>query len=339
MSKKILPVFWGGLGILLLILDSKTALAGAKDGIELCLASVIPSIFPFLVLSGMLTPAICGANLSLLRPLSRILGIPQGAEGIFLTGIVGGYPTGAQSIHQAWKRGQLSKEDAQRMLAFCSNAGPSFLFGILGAKFADNWMLWLLWSIHILSAVAVAVIFPGKSHNNHKLSPTTPVTLTQSLKKAVATMSYICGWVVLFRILIAFLDRWFLWLLPINMRIAVYGILELANGCCSTDIISSSGLRFILCSGMLAFGGICVTMQTASVTGELGLEKYVQGKILQAMISILFSMIAQHFLFSPAEKAAFSPLFLTIIIFSILIFAIIPLKNKNRGRIPSSVGV
>ena len=297
MGKRIVPGVFGGLGILLLILDSKIALTGARDGIELCLASVIPSIFPFLVLSGMLTPAFCGTKLPFLRPLSAILGIPTGAEGIFLTGIVGGYPTGAQCVHQAWKSGALNKEDAQRMLAFCSNAGPSFLFGILSTKFSEGWILWLLWGIHILSAVAVAMIFPGKSHNSHGLSPAAPVSLTQSLKKAVATMGCICGWVVLIRILIAFLDRWFLWLLPVNIQIAVYGFLELANGCCSADLIFPVGLRFILCSGMLAFGGICVVMQTASVTGKLGFGKYLQGKTLQAVVSILLSTVIQLFLF------------------------------------------
>lgn len=339
MGKRILPGALGVLGILLLILDSKTALAGAKNGIELCLSSVIPSIFPFLVLSGMLTPAICGANLPFLRPLAHLLGIPPGSEGIFLTGIVGGYPTGAQSVHQAWKSGQLSKDDAHRMLAFCSNAGPSFLFGILGTKFSELRMLWLLWGIHILSAVAVAVILPGKNRKPHCISPTASITLTQSLKKGVATMGSICGWVILFRILIAFLDRWFLWLLPVNMQIATYGILELANGCCSADLIASAGLRFILCSGMLAFGGICVAMQTASVTGELGLGKYIQGKSSQAIISIWLSTAAQYFLFPQAEKVAISPVLLAIISISALLFVIIPLKFKNRGSIPSSIGV
>ena len=149
MGRRILRGSLAGIGILLLILDSRTALTGAKEAIDLCISSVIPSIFPFLVLSGILTPAICGLNVPILRPLSRILGIPAGSEGIFLTGILGGYPTGAQAVHQAWQRGQLNKEDAQRMLAFCSNSGPSFLFGILGAKFPVFWMLWALWGIHI----------------------------------------------------------------------------------------------------------------------------------------------------------------------------------------------
>ena len=35
------------LGMLVLILDSKTALAGAREGIDLCIRTVIPSLFPF----------------------------------------------------------------------------------------------------------------------------------------------------------------------------------------------------------------------------------------------------------------------------------------------------
>ena len=339
MSKRILPGALGGLGILLMILDSKTAILGARDGIELCLRSVIPSIFPFLVLTGMLTPAICSAKLPLLRPLSRILGIPIGSEGIFLTGMIGGYPAGAQSVHQAWKSGQLNTADAHRMLAFCSNAGPSFLFGILCTKFDKNWILWLLWGIHIISALAVAVVFPGKSAKENRHFPAAPVTLPQALKKAVTTMGVICGWVVLFRILIAILDRWCLWLLPVNAQIAIYGVLELANGCCSADLIPTAGLRFILCSGMLAFGGICVALQTASVTGELGLGKYMQGKLLQTIFSILLSMTVQYFLFAPAEKLPISPVFPAIILIFLLLFRIIPLKRKNRGSNPSLIGV
>lgn len=339
MGKRIIQGTLCGLGILFLILDSATALKGAQDGLTLCISSIIPSIFPFLVLLGMLTPVLCGTTPRFLRPLARLLRIPQGSEGIFLTGIIGGYPTGAQSVYGAWKRGQLSKSDAQRMLAFCSNAGPSFLFGILGAKFSESWMLWVLWGIHILSAIIVAIILPGENRNQSSISPTRAVTLSKSLKNAVATMGSICGWVVLFRILIAFLDRWFLWLLPSNMQIAVYGILELANGCCSADLIIGEGMRFILCSGMLAFGGLCVTMQTVSVTAELGLGQYIPGKFTQALISMILSIAVQKLLFPAGDQAAISPYFLVICGIIAVILPIILRKMKNRGSIPQAIGV
>ena len=39
------------LGMLALILDGRTAIEGARQGIGLCLRTVIPSLFPFFVLS------------------------------------------------------------------------------------------------------------------------------------------------------------------------------------------------------------------------------------------------------------------------------------------------
>lgn len=338
MRKQILRGGFAAVGILLLILDSRTALSGAQSALELCLCSVIPSIFPFLVLSGVLTAAISGANLRFLRPMGRLLGIPGGSEGIFLTGILGGYPTGAQAVYQAWRQGQLSKEEARRMLAFCSNAGPSFLFGIIGTKFSQGWMLWLLWGVHILSAMAVAAILPGRSNRQRSIS-SSPITLTQSLKSAVITMGYICGWVVLFRVILAFLDRWILWLIPIDARVGIYGVLELANGCCSLDLVASPALRFILCSAMLAFGGICVAMQTASVVGELGMGRYLWGKILQTIISLLLSAFLQWLLLPSADRIAISPALFFVSVILILLFVVIARKNKNRGSIPAIIGV
>ena len=328
-----------GIGILILILDSKTALSGANSGITLCSQSVIPSIFPFLILTGVLLPLLSGKQSGMLRPISRLLRIPQGTESIFLMGLLGGYPTGALMVTQAWKNGQLKRDDARRMLAFCSNAGPSFLFGILGSKFPNAWMLWVLWLIHIVSAVLTAVLLPGP-HSKFAGNIAAPsVTWTDSLKNAVRTMAYICGWVVFFRVVIAFLDRWVLWLLPVSARVIVYGILELANGCCNLNYIASDGLRFVICSGILAFGGVCVMMQTASVTGSLGLGYYLPGKLLQMAFSIILSFIAQMAIFHPTDKmanASFLPVVLSVFI---MVFVILGVKKKIRARNPVKVGV
>lgn len=325
--------------ILILILDSRTALTGAKEAIELCISSVIPSLFPFLVVTGILTSAINGSSSLILRPVGRIIGVPQGAEGIYLTGILGGYPAGAQAVYQAWKKGQLSRADATRMLAFSSNAGPAFLFGILGAKFADSWILWALWGIHILSSVAVAIFLPGRSQSTGRMSPESTVNVILALTNAVHTMGYICGWIILMHIILAFLDRWILWLFPFEVRVGIYGVLELTNGCCAADLISSPGTRFILCSAMLAFGGICVAMQTASVTCELGIGKYLQGKIVQTLISILLSMIVQAVTFAPADRADISYPVFAVLLFSLSAVLLLQWKREKKGSIPVVIGV
>lgn len=331
--KEIFHRIFPALGMLLLILDSGTAITGASQGITLCISSVIPSIFPFLVLSGMVVAAFSGIRMG---GLGKFLGIPQGCEGLLIAGFLGGYPTGAREVARAYEKGSLTKEEAQRMLAFCNNAGPSFLFGILGKAFPKIWMLWLLWGVHILSALCVGLILPQSPARSGCSAKIPAPSLAESLKQAVITMGNICGWVILFRVILAFGDKWLLWAAPKSLRIAICGFLELANGCCSLSQIDSVSLRFILCSAMLSFGGICVTMQTASVSKGLRLRMYFPGKLLQTCISVLLSLLCScvwiaECPINPIISIQFFVLFCILIVFF--------LKSKIRTSNPSILRV
>lgn len=280
------------IAMIVLILDSKTAISGAAEGIEICIRTVIPSLLPFFVLSTMITNAVSGASIPLLSPIGRLCGMPRGGEVLLLIGLLGGYPVGAQSITEAYQNGHLTKEDAHRLLGFCSNAGPAFIFGIAGSLFSSRMMALLVWVVHIISALIVGFILPGKSIRLCGKNSNKSISLSHALAKSLRTMASVCGWIILFRILIAFLDRWFLWLLPENIRLLLIGLLELANGCHSMLQSQSEAARFILSTIILSFGGICVGMQTVSVTGTLGTGWYFPGKLLQAEISLVLSVLS-----------------------------------------------
>ena len=277
-------------GMLVLILDGKTALAGARSGIELCLMTVIPALFPFIVLSILLSGALLGASIPPLRPVGKILKMPAGTESLLLCAFLGGYPSGAVAVSEAFRAGSLSKGAAERLLSFCNNAGPAFLFGMTLSLFPDAGAAWLLWGIHILSALAVGILIPGKEYSPVKLKK--GGSSIGVIKKAITVMATVCAWVILFRIIITFLDRWILWLFPPEVRVAVIGVLELSNGCCSLTLVNDVRVRLILCSGMLALGGLCVTMQTVSSVRGLKMNQYYLGKILQFVCSILLSAAA-----------------------------------------------
>lgn len=275
-------------GMLILIMDGSTALAGARDGIDLCIKTVIPSLFPFFFLSVLLTNSFSTYSFSILKPLAAITGIPAGCEPILFAGFLGGYPAGAQCIASAYSSGHLKKETAERMLSFCNNAGPAFLFGIVGGMFETTAAVFSLWGIHILSALLVAFLtpsIPDISVNSVKFQTSHP----DAMRSALRTMGAVCGWVILFRIIISFLDSWFLWLLPTTGQVILKGILELSNGCCSLSEISDPQMRFIVCSGLLSLGGLCVAMQTKSVLSELSILPYLKGKVLQTLFSVLLS--------------------------------------------------
>lgn len=301
--KQVLTGIAASLGMLILILDGKTALEGARDGIELCMRTVIPSLFPFFILSIMLTSAFTGTDLLFLRPIGRLCGVPQGAESLLISGFLGGYPVGAQCVCAAFNAGQIQKRDAERMLAFCNNAGPAFLFGMVASMFPSRRFAWALWGIHIVSALGVSLVLSVGDSSDAKMSCTSKKSLPSALNAAIRVMAAVCGWVVLFRVILAFLDQWVFWALTPEIRILLTGLLELSNGCCELGSVADPSVRFPICSVMLAFGGLCVTLQTVSVTRGLSLRSYFRGKLLQTALSLLICLGVVCHIWLPALLA------------------------------------
>lgn len=291
MKRRILTAAISASVMLLLILKPNIAIAGAKDGIDLCIKTVIPSLFPYFVLSALLTNAMTGIHAPIFAPLGRLCGIPQGSEILLLTGLLGGYPVGAQAVTQAWRNGQLSTQDARRMLGFCSNAGPAFFFGILTIQFQSRLIVVILWMIHTLSAILVGALLPGRNRAKILLPPADEIGISGAVRRSVGVTATVCAWIVLFRIILAFLGA----LLPMNA--AANGLLELANGCCDLWRIDNITARFLTASVMLAFGGVCVCMQTVSATSGLGLGMYLPGKLLQSAFSAALSLLISPVLF------------------------------------------
>lgn len=328
---------WTGIflfiAMLLLILDTKTAMHAMADAVEICLRTVIPSLFPFFIISIMLTGMLQGCAASFLQPLVRLLGIPSGCESIFIIGLLGGYPVGAKCIAQTYDAGALSKAQAERLLGFCCNAGPAFLFGMAGRLFDKAYIPWALWGIHLLAAVIVGIILPKLPHENAKKIPPVTITLPEALEQSVKTMGCVCGWIVLFRVIIAFVQRWFLWFLPLEAQVLLVGLLELANGCISLNQIVNPGLRFVLCAVMLSFGGICVYAQTISLSHKTGTGMYFPGKLLQSSISAVLACIVQCFLYPAAQQAALIPLISSVNGCIILVLALFLRKKQNSSSI------
>ena len=315
--------------MMMLILDSRTSISGASEGMDVCLKALIPSLFPFIILSILLTDALLGKSIPFLHSVARLCRIPRGGESLLAIGFLAGYPVGAQNIVMAWERGVLSEKDAQRMVVFCNNAGPAFIFGFLGQAFQNPLCPWLLWIIHILSALAVGLLIPADNTESYAKLNTSNITVPEALTKSIHVMAQICGWVVLFRITLKFLQRWILCFLPAAGQVLITGFLELANGCLLLHDLPSDGLKFVLCSLMLGFGGICVYLQTRSVSGILSLHLYLPGKILHGCISFLISYGVQY-AFVPEMRCVIAPGFV-IVILILAVFTGIYLLNIEKS--------
>ena len=145
-----------------LVIFPSQMVSAAKDGVDMCFNVIIPSLFPFFVLSSLTVELGVAEKLGrLLAPLMRPLFNVGGAcASALVLGFIGGYPVGAKTVINLYENGECSKTEAERMLSFCNNSGPAFIFGVVGAGiFSSGTIGLILYLAHIAASVCVGLVF------------------------------------------------------------------------------------------------------------------------------------------------------------------------------------
>ncbi len=277
--------------MILLIFDSKHAIEGAKEGVMLCLYTVIPTLFPFCVLSILFRTMISNRSLPLVQTLERFCGMPEGCGTIFFLGLVGGYPIGAICIEQAVKEKCIEPNEAKHLRAVCNNAGPSFIIGMLAGTFQKMQYAFCLIVIQALSALLACLLLSRNSTAKIQYHPQKNLMFTDAIKQACSSMVTVCGIIILFRVFMNIVKAILSPIISIEAWVVVVGILELTNGINLLSNLMQEELMFMVAAGMLAFGGICVAVQTMSVSSSGAGKYYLIGKAIQATISIILACI------------------------------------------------
>ena len=279
------------LAMLLLLLDGQTAQAGVRQGLELCVKSVLPALLPFFLLSKILTRTLWGKSPAILRLIGALFHMPKGGESLLVPALLGGFPAGAAAVGEAWRSGGLEKDTAEHLLGWCGNVGPAFLFGIAAGMLPGRWSGWYLWGLLLLGALAAAWIIPGKISVAIPRSTEDDMDITG---QTVLTMGKICVTVVLFRVITRYMDVYLS--LDGIPKVLLEGILELTNGCCDLSLVPIR-YRMTVAGILISFGGVCVLFQTRAVTQGLCLKWYFIGKGIQALVCLLGTGFPQMLFF------------------------------------------
>lgn len=294
--------------LLALLLLPEEGAQAARDALALCAQTVVPSLFPFFVLSALLTSGSASALFaSLLSPLMRPLFSLSGAGASALAlGLCGGYPVGARTAAALVENGSLPQEEGERLLAFCNNAGPGFLLGVCGAGvFSSARAGAALYLIHAAAAIFSGVLicralppvphgtYPHKSAKAQHLSTAFPAAVQNALTGCLNVSAFVVFFTVLARLLLHFLPEAFASSLPCALLL---GFLELTSGVLS---LPCSRAGFLACAALLGWGGMSVHCQTLSVLAAtpLSARYYLRGKALQSLLSLLLALPALPFLF------------------------------------------
>ncbi len=297
--------------IMLLVFSSYLSvclIAFPKDGLEagayaitLCLSSVIPALFPYLISSGCFSSF--GAAKVLSRYLSPIMrplfGIPGCGAISFVLGMVSGYPIGAVCANDLYTRGQCTKREAERMLAFCNNSGPLFVMSIVGVSFLKSPHLGILLYIsHIMSAVLTGIIFRTLTFSPEEAPRLLPQKTSPKIKNtlqtfggimdsSVFTMLKICGFIIFFTVFSMSLPKTLL-------SPYIHSLLEITGGLKSLSVLEMDlSLKLPLISFFVAFSGLSVMLQVGAITSASGLslKPYVLGKLIQGVLSFFITRI------------------------------------------------
>ncbi|MBQ7935347.1 MAG: hypothetical protein IJ333_03250 [Clostridia bacterium] len=257
----LLPIFL----LILLLICSKQAGEGVRQGLTLSFRAVLPALFPAMVLSGMV------------GELAESLPFPP-ALTVWITSHLCGFPLGVRTMTMSYRRGLLTQKQAVKLSACCANASPAFLITFTGELVlgsAKKGVLLFLGQVLIsgfLFLICGALKDPIQREPEER--PLLPV-LTKSISAAAAGGLTLTAYITVFSVIAALLNE-----LP-GFRY-FYGFLELSGGLAA---LPQNALQFFLAAAMVGFSGFSIFFQNASylLEEQLPIWPLLAGKVFYGL--------------------------------------------------------
>jgi len=225
MKNKIIPIFVYMFPVfaIILCLFAKETSQVAKNAIYLCLDIVIPSLFPFFVISKVIIPYIslfpCPKIIK--RFIERIFYLPYYTVFIILLGFISGYPSGAKMTRDMLDEKLIDSKQASKLLPMANNSSPLFIVGTIGAGLFKSvklgvFLLIIHWISGLTTAIIIGRLVYGKRNYNSvlngeernkeyiKITPATvslPALIASSIEEAAILCIKVSGYIVFFAVI------------------------------------------------------------------------------------------------------------------------------------------
>lgn len=324
-----------------------TVKEGINEGLNICFYTIIPSLFPFITISTYIIKS------NILSPVYKLFSFPvrlffkqpaQAVAVIFMS-MIGGFPVGIKMANDLYIKGQITKEQSQRLCLFCMNAGPAFVITAVGTNMLNSTKAGIITYSSLCISALISGIFSSfiaekkddiiklKNEKTMQLS-----SLSASVTDALQCIFGICAWVVLFSSITKCIEAFNL---PEKAYVYLTPFLEVTKGCS----LIAGNLPLPLITGFIGFGGICVHCQVLEYIKnmEMKYSYFFITRILNGILSGIISYILLIFfpveinVFSNSDKISsysfsfsYSAFFVFLLMCIVMIFDID--RNKKYGR-------
>ena len=302
-----------GLPVLVLFLamlfSPKAVFDGAESGLLLWFQVVFPTLFPFMLVSGLM---LSGGGLAV---ISRIFGrlfstlfatSPNGSFAV-IAGFLCGYPMGAKVSADLVRSGRISRDEGAYLLSFCNNTSPIFIMNFIVWKTFDREELMIPTLLILIGVPAFLSLFfrrfylkgrkkfpdlSDKKKNNVKRLNFEMLDscLADSFESIVKVGLYI----IFFSILIALPGK----LSAGHPLLAgILPALEMTNGILMIHKAAPDlTVSYPLILGLTSFGGFCSAAQTKCMlkAASLPILPYIIQKLTAAAAASLLGIVYMH---------------------------------------------
>ena len=298
-----------GLGIVLLFLimlvSPKAVFAGASEGLLLWFQIILPTLFPFLLVTNLL---LVTGNMHLINAafgsfLTRFFGVSPNGSFAVVTGFLCGYPMGAKTAADLSESGYISAEEGRYLLSFCNNSSPVFILNYVVWKTLETDALLIpTLLILMLSPVLVSFFtrtcFLHKKHgfqnlkkNGFSKSAWSFQDIDRCIMDSFETLVKVGGYIILFSVFLSLFGS-----LPVDIPgiSALLPLLEVTNG-----LVLLREMHLPLHNlypavlGLTSFGGFCAAAQTQCMVHKAGFPilPYLTQKLAAALTASLMGSL------------------------------------------------
>lgn len=286
-----------------------------RQNMENCFLLLIPSLFPFIALTSFAvnSPVSTGINRIFGFLCVYIFRLPRVCTTAVLMGLIGGYPAGASGISALLKNGSITKKQAGRMLCFCVNPGTAFVISFLGGTVLKSRQTGLLLFASILAGSILLGFFTGLIEkipkealpaSNGQKTGAAIILAAQDAARGIVKM---CACILLFSAfaavlagsgLIAAASAGLADALQFSQPQAnalVQLLLEITNGVFAAAAVQTPSVFYAFA---LAFGGICVHLQTFSFfrVPPVSMLRFLLFRLFHSLLSgCIFLFLLPHF--------------------------------------------